>query len=86
MLFALISFYCLREFLSITPTQPGDQRAIVAAFYLVIPWQYYLVASHWYGLFTILIPVWAFLVLPVLSVLLGETRDFLQRTAPHQWA
>ena len=85
-LFALVSFYCLREFLSITPTRPEDHRAIVVAFYLFIPLQYWLIWAEWQTLFTILIPVWAFLLLPVLAVMQGETRDFLQRSARIQWA
>jgi phosphatidate cytidylyltransferase len=85
-LFALVSFYCLREFLSITPTRPEDHRAVVAAFYLFIPLQYWVVGVGWFNLLTILIPVWAFLLLPVLAVLKGETDGFLQRTARIQWA
>lgn len=85
-LFALTSFYCLREFLSITPTRVEDHRSIVAAFYLFIPLQYWLIAANWQSLFSILIPVWAFLLLPVLAVLKGETEDFLPRTARIQWA
>lgn len=85
-LFALTSFYCLREFLSITPTRAEDHRAIVAAFYLFIPLQYWLIATGWQSLFSILIPVWSFLLLPVLAVLKGETEDFLPRTARIQWA
>jgi phosphatidate cytidylyltransferase len=85
-LFALVSFYCLREFLSITPTRAEDHRAVVAAFYLFIPLQYWLIATGWVSMMTILIPVWAFLLLPVLSVLKGETEDFLQRSARIQWA
>lgn len=85
-LFALTSFYCLREFLSITPTRPEDHRATVAAFYLFIPLQYWLVWADWQSLFQIAIPVWSFLLLPILAVLAGETRDFLQRTARIQWA
>ena len=85
-LFALVSFYALREFLSITPTRAEDHRAVVAAFYLFIPLQYWLIAIGWQTLFTILIPVWAFLLLPILAVTKGETADFLQRTARIQWA
>ena len=85
-LFALTSFYCLREFLSITPTRPEDHRSVVAAFYLFIPLQYWLIATDWQTMFTILIPVWAFLLLPLLAVVKGETEDFLQRTARIQWA
>jgi phosphatidate cytidylyltransferase len=84
-LFALTSFYCLREFLSISPTRPEDHRPIVAAFYLFIPLQYWLVWTNWQSLFQIAIPVWSFLLLPTLSVLAGETSDFLQRTARIQW-
>lgn len=85
-LFALTSFYCLREFLSITPTRPEDHRPVVAAFYVFIPLQYWLIASDWQSLFSIAIPVWAFLLLPVLSVLKGETSEFLLRSARIQWA
>ena len=84
-LFALISFYCLREFLTLTPTHPTDHRAIAAAFYLFIPLQYWLVWIDWKSMLTILIPVYAFLLLPVLAVLKGETDDFLQRSARIQW-
>jgi phosphatidate cytidylyltransferase len=85
-LFALTSFYCLREFLSITPTRPEDHRAVAFAFYLFIPLQYWLIWDSWLTLFAILIPVWAFLLLPVLAVLKGETEDFLPRSARIQWA
>lgn len=85
-LFALTSFYCLREFLSITPTRPEDHRAVAVAFYLFIPLQYWLIWDEWQSLFAILIPVWAFLLLPVLAVLKGETEDFTARTARIQWA
>ena len=85
-LFALTSFYCLREFLSITPTRPEDHRSIAIAFYLFIPLQYWLIADGWQSLFAILIPVWAFLLLPVFAALKGETADFLPRTARIQWA
>lgn len=85
-LFALASFYSLREFLSLTPTRPEDHGSIVAAFYLFLPLQYWLIATDWHTLFSILIPVWAFLLLPVLAVLRGETRGFLKRAAGIQWA
>lgn len=85
-LFALTSFYCLREFLSITPTRAEDHTATVAAFYLFIPLQYWLIWSDWQSLFSILIPVWAFLLLPLLAVLKAETQDFLTRSAKIQWA
>lgn len=85
-LFALVSFYCLREFISLTPTRPADHLAIVVAFYVFIPLQYWLIWDGWLAVLTIYIPVYAFLLLPVLSVIGGETEDFLQRTAKIQWA
>jgi phosphatidate cytidylyltransferase len=84
-LFGMVSFYCLREFISLTPTRPSDHRAIAAAFYLFIPLQYWLVWDAWLTMLTIAIPVYAFLLLPVLSVAKGETEDFLLRTAKIQW-
>jgi len=84
-LFGFISFYCLREFISLTPTRPSDHGAIAAAFYLFIPLQYWLVGIKWLSMLTIAIPVYAFLLLPVLAVVRGETEDFLVRTAKIQW-
>jgi phosphatidate cytidylyltransferase len=84
-LFGLISFYCLREFLSITPTHPRDHAAIAAAFYIFIPLQYWLLWIQWQAMLTILIPVYAFLLLPVLQVLWGVTDGFLERAAKIQW-
>ena len=84
-LFALVSFYCLREFISLTPTRPSDHSAIAAAFYLFIPLQYWLIGVEWLTMLTIAIPVYAFLLLPVLSLARGEVEDFLPRTAKIQW-
>jgi phosphatidate cytidylyltransferase len=70
-LFALTSFYCLREFITMTPTRPSDHRPVAAAFYLFLPLQYYLIGISWQSLFSIAIPVYAFLLLPVLSVVKG---------------
>jgi phosphatidate cytidylyltransferase len=85
-LFALVSFYCLREFISLTPTRPSDHGAIAAAFYLFIPLQYWLIGTGWLSMLTIAIPVYAFLLLPVLSLAKkGEVEDFLPRTAKIQW-
>lgn len=84
--FALTSFYCLREFISLTPTRPADHRALAAAFYVFLPLQYILIGIDWQTLFSIAIPVYAFLALPVLSVLAHETDGFLERSAKVQWA
>ncbi len=84
-LFFFISFYALREFITLLATRRADHPAIVASFFLVLPVQYALVWTGWYGLFAIFIPVYAFLVLPILAALGGDTRCFLERTAKVQW-
>ena len=84
-LFALVSFFALREFVTLTPTRPGDHRTLFYGFFVSIPLQYYLIAIDWYGLFSILIPVYAFLYVPTRSALSGDTENFLVRIAVIQW-
>jgi len=84
-LFALASFLAFREFVALTPIRPSDHWALVIAFYLVIPIQYVLVAGGGYTIFTIFIPVYVFLLLPVVIALKQDTVDYLQRVAKVQW-
>jgi phosphatidate cytidylyltransferase len=84
-LFAIVSFFALREFLTLTPTRAGDHRAMSLAFFVLIPVQYYLIGLEWYALFSIFIPVYAFLLLPALSALAEDVEQFLERTAKIQW-
>lgn len=84
-LFAFISFFALREFITLTPTRIGDHRALSLAFFVLIPVQYWLIGIHWYALFTIFIPVYGFLLLPSLSALAQDTENFLERSAKIQW-
>jgi hypothetical protein len=50
-LFTLISFIALREFITLTPTRHGDHRSLFWAFFIITPVQYLLVGVQWYGLF-----------------------------------
>jgi phosphatidate cytidylyltransferase len=84
-LFALTSFLALREFVTLTPTRPGDHRSLFWIFFIIVPIQYYLIAIKWYGLFSIFIPVYAFLFLPIRSAIAGDCQNFLERTAKIQW-
>ena len=84
-LFAILSFMALREFWTLTPSQRGDHRALFLSFFVVLPVQYLLLADAWYGLFSIFIPVYAFLALPAISTLAGDTANFLARSAKVQW-
>ncbi|MBA4150263.1 MAG: phosphatidate cytidylyltransferase [Verrucomicrobia bacterium] len=85
LLFGFTSFMALREFITLTPTTRGDHRTLFWAFFVVTPLQYVLVAVDWYGLFSVLIPVYAFLFLPIRSAAAGECENFLERTAKIQW-
>ena len=84
-LFALTSFLALREFITLTPTRLGDHRSLFWVFFVVTPLQYILVAQQWYGLFSIFIPVYAFLLIPVRSAAAGDCERFLERAAKIQW-
>lgn len=85
-LFGVTSFLALREVITLTPSRPGDHRALFWSFFIITPLQYWLVVIDWYGMFTILIPVYAFLFIPLRSVLSGDCEKFLERTAKIQWA
>ncbi|MDP5359964.1 MAG: phosphatidate cytidylyltransferase, partial [Paracoccaceae bacterium] len=52
----------------------------------VLPLQYVFVGLGWTGLFTVFIPVYAFLLLPMISALRGDPKRFLVRVAETQWA
>jgi phosphatidate cytidylyltransferase len=84
-LYGFISLFALREFITLTPTSSGDHNALFAAFFILIPLQYILIGTHWYSMFTLMIPVYAFLLLPAIAVLSQDTTAFLERTAKIQW-
>jgi phosphatidate cytidylyltransferase len=86
MLFALSSFAALREFLTLTTHNRADHWSLVACFFVVLPLQFYFVLTDWYGMYSVFVPVYVFLLLPVLSALRGSTKDFLVRVSETQWA
>ena len=83
--FALASFFALREFVSLTPIKSSDHWALVVAFYLVIPAQYLLLGFGRANLFAVFIPVYVFLLLPVVMAIKQDTELYLQRVAKVQW-
>jgi phosphatidate cytidylyltransferase len=84
-LFAVLSFAALREFLTLTEKRRADHWALAAAFFVVLPVQYVLIGADWYGFYSIFIPVYAFLLLPIISALRSDTDAFLNRVAETQW-
>jgi phosphatidate cytidylyltransferase len=83
-LFALMAFWALREFITLTPTRPGDHRTLFWVFFLWWPLQFVLVGMERYELFSIVIPVYAFLFIPAGIAMSGDSKRFLERTAKIQ--
>ena len=83
--FAIASFFALREFVALTPIRSSDHAALVLAFYVVIPVQYLLIAAEWRAMYAVFIPVYVFLVLPVVMALRQDTTNYLVRIAKVQW-
>jgi phosphatidate cytidylyltransferase len=82
--FAILSFLALKEYFSLIPTRRADRRVLFWA-YLCVPLQYLWIGMHWYNLFLIFIPVWAFLWIAMLMVVRGETKDFLRAAGTIHW-
>ena len=85
LLFAVVAFFALREFITLSPTRRGDHRSLLLAFFVVLPIQFGLVATRHFDLFTVFIPVYVFAALPVVSALVGDPERFLERNAKLQW-
>ncbi|MGZ8370186.1 MAG: phosphatidate cytidylyltransferase, partial [Caulobacteraceae bacterium] len=84
LLFAVISFIALREYLSLAPARREDRLAMLLA-YLAIPASYAFVAVNLYMLYLVFIPVWMFLLLPFVMTAAGQTRGFLASVAMFHW-
>jgi phosphatidate cytidylyltransferase len=108
-LFGLVSFWALREFITMTPTRRADHRALFWVLIVFTPLQYLLVGidhafiaptpgtwSAWmadelgmrgmefYGLYSIMIPVYGSLFIYARIALSGDFKRFLERTAKIQ--
>jgi phosphatidate cytidylyltransferase len=84
-LFAFASFAALREFLTLTTKAQADHMSLALAFFVVLPLQYLFIALEWAAIYAIFIPVYAFLLLPIVSALRGNADRFLIRVAETQW-
>lgn len=83
-LFGLLSFWALREFITLTPTRMADHRALFWVFFLFTPLQYVLIGINRYQLYSVLIPVYAFLFIPARIALAGDYKRYLERCAKIQ--
>jgi len=85
LLFAFASFAALREFLTLTTKAQADHLSLALAFFVVLPLQYIFVAMEWDGAYSVFIPVYAFLLLPIVSAMRGDANRYLIRVAETQW-
>lgn len=94
-LFGAISFWAMREYLTLTPTRPADHRTLVGVFFILTPLQFILVGLNpdWfkgifgvatYPVYSALIPTLAFLILPAGVAASGDPKFFLERIAKLQ--
>lgn len=97
-LFGLISFWALREFITMTPTRRGDHRTLFWVFFIFTPLQYILIALgssppqslggakgiDYYDFYSIMIPVYASLFIPARAAIAGDYKRFLERSAKIQ--
>ena len=83
--FGVFSFLALREFITLAHTRRSDHRSLIAAFFVVLPLQYFFVGTRHFDIFSVFIPVYVFLAIPVLSALAGDPERFLERNAKIQW-
>ncbi len=97
-LFGLVSFWALREFITMTPTRRGDHRTLFWVFFVFTPLQYILIGLgsnppaalggdrgiDYYGFYSIMIPVYASLFIPARAALAGDYKRFLERSAKIQ--
>ncbi|MGB2633798.1 MAG: phosphatidate cytidylyltransferase [Candidatus Acidiferrum sp.] len=84
-LFGIISFLAMREYMTLVPTRRGDHRTLFWSFFVIMPMQYYLVGIQWYVLFAIMIPVLACIYIPPSIAIAGDTEHFLERASKIQF-
>jgi phosphatidate cytidylyltransferase len=80
----LVSFWALREFITLTPTRKGDHRALFWVFFLFTPLHYVLVAYDRYDLFSVFLPLYGTLFVLARVAMAGDYKRFLERTAKIQ--
>jgi phosphatidate cytidylyltransferase len=84
--FMFVSFLCLREFVSVIHLSRSDYWSLFVSFYIFLPIQYLFVLLDVPFLFYIFIPVYAFLLSPIITMLSGDRREFFERSSKFQWA
>lgn len=92
LLFGFISFWALREYITLTRTRPADHQTLFWIFFLCMPLQFVFVSldSKWfesvfgfstYQVYSIFIPAYVFLLIPAGIAASGDSKWFLERVA-----
>src|SRR6185369_7371962 len=68
-LFAVIAFFALREVITLSPTRRGDHHNLMLTFFIMLPIQFWLIATNHFDLFTVFIPIYVFLAIPIMNAL-----------------
>ncbi|MBR1775465.1 phosphatidate cytidylyltransferase [bacterium] len=80
----LISYLCLKEFLSLIPTRRTDRNVLLWA-YWSIPISYYIIYIKWASLFYLWIPLYMFILLSIRMVMASNVNGFLKNLAVLQY-
>jgi len=81
-LFGMIAFWALREFITMTPTRRGDHRALFWVLVIFTPLQFFLVGlNDERQMFKVLLPLIAALFVPMRIALANDEKRFLERSA-----
>jgi phosphatidate cytidylyltransferase len=84
-MYTLLSFLALREYITLSHFPRGDHRTLTWIFFIILPLHYFFAWAPWHGMFSIFIPIYGFIFIPIRSALAGEVENFLQRTSRIQW-
>ncbi|MGI9516721.1 MAG: phosphatidate cytidylyltransferase [Pirellulaceae bacterium] len=83
--FWFVSFWAQREFITLTPTRPGDHRTLFWVILIFPILQYVLVGMAWYELYSILIPVYGVLFVAARIAFANDQEGYLERIAKIQF-
>jgi phosphatidate cytidylyltransferase len=84
-LFGILSFLAMREYLTLVPTRRGDHRTLFWSFFVIMPLQYCVLGFHWYVLLAIMIPILACVFIPTSIAVAGDTAHFVERAGKIQF-
>ncbi len=84
LLFGLVSFLALKEFLTLAPTRRED-RMVVLLVYAAVPIAYGAVWIDNYQFFLTIIPVYLFLIVAFMMAWIGRTEGFLATAGILYW-